>query len=827
MSYPLSEHAIRIRCPGAGAIFGAALSALVTCAGAAELLADIDERWSSSTATDGVTLDSVVHVSGETSLRLEMSGLEPAEWRRGPVVCVSGQTYLLRAQTRTLLLRTAGLRLFVSWLDEEGAVVEESTTEWIGASTDWTDRELALTAPLGAVSAVVGCRVTKATRWGGQPANEERVAWVDGVAWGRTTDVEIHGGAPGNVFAIGDAVQFRVSASVEAVPVGVRAELSDVWGRRISIAERSPTGRGAAMRFDFGTLPAGHYEVHWHTEAPDGFLPRSEVSSLVVLRPPRPPPARGYGRAVAVDGAFSWAYRDSARLRTAVNLASRLGVSCIRDRFAWSHASPHRDSVDYSRYQMAADLQHDAGLEVFSIFQRTPEWASSAPPGTLRRIAMRYPPLDPLDAYLAARDAAAHFRPQIRYWEIWNEANLPGYFIGRPDVYAALLKASYLGIKAGNPDADVLTCSFTGATPEWAKRVIENGALDYADVYNFHYYGRPRRLADAVERQKDRMRDAGRRLPMWMSENGERVSPDVHGSRAAGELRVAQYLCRAAVTALASGVDRYFWFAFPPIWERAVGPWGLVHQDLTPRASYATLAVLSELLGEARYLGPVEAGPGRAEGLLFDRGDGVATLVAFPESETYLRISGATTDTRIVDIVGNETSMPWSVDSGGVAHVWTNEYALFATNLDTAAYDVSAAQTWPRLNSDRDEPSAPPVWMWADVHGAETEVDPRSLLEPLSAVLVPDSVDALPIRVVVYNMSAEPVDVALSIEADTGLSVELPTPRTVTVPAGGHAEVSGAVAVSDLNPGDERRLRFSGDRVGGRLSPVVVYFARP
>jgi hypothetical protein len=769
--------------------------------------------------TTGVRYDRSVCTSG-TSVRLQMVGLDTARWQYGPVACHAGELYVFSADIRTLLLRTAGLKMYVNWRDAGGNITESKVSDWIGGSTDWTRRYLVVRAPADTASAVIGCRLTRATRWGGQPKNEERVAWIDRITWGTTPDVVITGPATQNVVRVGDKVAFDLRIAEGPVPTTIEAELVNAWGHTLARRRWTPRWTGEQWSFDFGALGPGYYEVRWRITAPEGHANRTEVSSVAVLRPKTPV---GKRNAIAVDGAFSWAYKDSARLRTAVHLAKELGVACIRDRYSWAHVSRKRGLFDPSRYQLAADLQHAAGIEVFSIFQRSPAWSSNAPKGLRRSIKVRYMPRDPGDVYEAMRQSATHFRGQVQYWEIWNEADLPSYFIGRPDEYAAIAKAAYLGAKAGNPDVAVLTCSFTGINPDWAERVIENGALDYADIYNFHYYGRPWRIAKSIDQHKALM---SRKLPMWMSENGERSSSDVHGSPLAGEMRVSRYLVDAAVRTLAEGVDRHFWFAFPPIWERAAGPWGIVRADITPTPSYVTLAVLREMLGDGRCLGEVKLGPGRANGMLFASDGGRAVLVAFPESETYLRIHGATGDTRVVDIVGNEEIMPWSADTSGVLHMRTTGSAFFVTNLLRDAFEVTPARNWPRFDPDSlADPKARQVWAFIDVHGSERDLKPRKIKKPLMAVHVPEGMTRLPFDIVVYNMSAKAARVRMNLGTD-GIAVEGDSVVVVTVPAGGKTRHSGALLTGGMKLGRDYTLRLTGSRSGHALSPVVVYFKR-
>jgi hypothetical protein len=790
-----------------------------------ELFRDIDEWSDAIRHTAHVSRDSSTHISGASSIRLEMVDRQTAEWHTDRLSFDTTSTYTLIAQTRTLLLRTAGLRLFVMWLSAAGDTVETIESDWIGASSNWIRQQLVVKAPTSATSAVIGCRLSVATRWGGQPENEQRIAWVDGITWGTVPDIRIEGTNPGNIYELGERVAFNLHTSESDKTERINADVSDVWGHRTTRNEWVPSTGETSHTFDFTVLPSGYYRIEWTARPLPGMLPRVEKSSFVVLGNRVPTDRRD---AIAVDAALSWAYKDTTRAKIAATMLGQLGIACVRDRYSWSHVSPSADEFDPSAYDTPVRLQSRTGVEVFTIFQRTPRWASDVPDSIHKRFVVRYPPTDPMSAYRAARRAASHFRDEVSYWEIWNEANLPGYFIGRPDEYAAILKAAYLGVKAGNPNAAVLTCSFTGASEEWAHRVIENGALQYADIYNFHYYGRPWSMSASVERHRQRMIDADIRLPMWMSENGERTAPDVHGSMVAGELKVAQYLVESAVYALSTGVDRYFWFAFPPIWERAAGPWGLVHADLTPTVSYATLATLRAVLGFGSYLGEVKVEPGKASAHLFDTGRGDATLVVLPGSETYLRIPSAGADVSITDIVGNDSSVPWSVDSDGTLHLWTTKNAIFITGLHANSIPVIQSVTnWTRLDTaEVADPSAQAVWAYVDVRGTERDVDPRKLRDQLMSVDIPDTADVWPIRLVLVNLSDNMVDFSVTTEAQLGIEFESRLPDQIAIEPGSQRDIDISMLTGGMELNREYRLEWRGRYDGGVVEPVVVYLRR-
>jgi hypothetical protein len=101
----------------------------------------------------------------------------------------------------------------------------------------------------------------------------------------------------------------------------------------------------------------------------------------------------------------------------------------------------------------------------------------------------------PADWQRALNTVMEVYRDTVDAWEVWNEPNLPlfylGYMDGTPEHYVDLLKTSYQTIKACNPEALVV---FGGLSPcgtnctEFVSRSWELGAGSYCDEFAIHVY---------------------------------------------------------------------------------------------------------------------------------------------------------------------------------------------------------------------------------------------------------------------------------------------------------------------------------------------------
>ena len=799
-------------------------------AAADHLLTDLDEAGIGAMLVPdpelgAIVCDSEKVLAGKTSLRFEFAQGDPVIWQLAdPLPCEPGALYALKAQVRCFLLGSAGVRLFAEWLDAAGAPIHvktefwgqrlfEDASPWIGATSAWAPASLVARAPETATQVRFGCRLESVRP--GRERKNRRYAWLDALCWGKVADITFSSEAPSNVFQ-GEPVTL-VAEACEQAPCRVEATLHNFWDKMLGSYQWSVSGPASTYRLDFDRLDPGYYELRWRAAGGAGFLDREGTTRFCILPPLEEAPIRP--AAMAIDGALSWFYRGE-ELGRACEMCRRLGVQVIRDRLNWDQIEPERGGFDPSLIETSTKVQNGAGMEVYQDFSSTPPWAVAAP-GPPRSL-----PDDPLDLYRIMKTAAAYFAGRIDYWEIWNEPYHPTHFRGRPDEYVSYLKAAYLGLRAGNPEAVVLTASFNTSPGLWEHRIFENGALEYADIYNFHSYGRREEVVSNIVAHKQEMLDAGHRLPMWLTEDGSKSRRDVHGSELVGQQRCAWYAVERAVMTFAEGVDRYFYFAFPEMYEGAEGPWGLVAEDLTPKPTYVACGALRRMLGRARYLGSVVLSPGKLPGYLFGRGDGSAVIVVFPEKQRHIRVPGAGAATRPVDIMGNDRELPHIVTEEHVLEVETGVFPLFIGPLDPAAFEVEPPEDpWPRLDRARlSDPTAKQVWFRIEMRGAELDDAPEGLVGSLrDAVQVPAGGAALPARVVAYNLSEAEATIEVEAELPEGASLEPAGPLTIELPAGASVAREVMLHAPAMAAGAESRLVFQGAAEGFQVTPTVIY----
>jgi hypothetical protein len=220
---------------------------------------------------------------------------------------------------------------------------------------------------------------------------------------------------------------------------------------------------------------------------------------------------------------------------------------------------------------------------------------------------------------------AQHFDGQsdpvlhVQAWEIWNEVEGDWFWSGSANDYCQLLQVAYQAIKGdgsatgGNPDASVL---FAGLH-YWADPTMYTQVLDclaatdpggaahhyFFDVMSVHFYSRSDNTYDMINLIKGEMAARGMGdHPIWLTETGAPLYGDASpgrqplnkGDNFLSINEEAAYVVQSYANALASGVERYYFFRAH---DADMGePHGLIRNDQSLRPAYVAYQVA------ARYL---------------------------------------------------------------------------------------------------------------------------------------------------------------------------------------------------------------------------------
>ncbi len=159
---------------------------------------------------------------------------------------------------------------------------------------------------------------------------------------------------------------------------------------------------------------------------------------------------------------------------------------------------------------------------------------------------------------------AGELKGKIKYFEALNEIN---YSVNEKEFFE-IQKATYNGIKRGNPDAIVVGFCMAGIHAEYTENVFKMGGLDYMDEISYHHYqnyGMPEEPdihGEMMVPIHDLLKKYGKPdMPVWMTEIGWITYNHVTQSRT--ERQVGSYLIRMTSLFRAKDTfDRMFWYEF-------------------------------------------------------------------------------------------------------------------------------------------------------------------------------------------------------------------------------------------------------------------------
>ncbi|HEY6762377.1 MAG TPA: Ig-like domain-containing protein [Baekduia sp.] len=165
------------------------------------------------------------------------------------------------------------------------------------------------------------------------------------------------------------------------------------------------------------------------------------------------------------------------------------GAKTVRLFVSWAEMEPSGpgDYPDHNgrtaTYDAAIKQLNAAGAKPLFVVLNTPQWAN----GVADQLV---PPNDPQTYANFMKAFAAHNKGvgSVAGYEIWNEPDENMFWHPGPDAgrYAALLKASYAAVKAGDPSATVLSGPTTGNNYQWIQSLYNDGAGGSFDAVAVH-----------------------------------------------------------------------------------------------------------------------------------------------------------------------------------------------------------------------------------------------------------------------------------------------------------------------------------------------------
>jgi hypothetical protein len=245
--------------------------------------------------------------------------------------------------------------------------------------------------------------------------------------------------------------------------------------------------------------------------------------------------------------------------------AQRAHLGSVRLDVLGAWLFPHAENApEWHTLDVYRAAARKYGLQVTAVLYGVPNWLALCPPGA--KDFFRCPPSDDAAWGRMVRQIVAR-APEIRFWEVVNEANLPNtYFYGDALEYARFLRVTSAAIRAGNPRAKVVFTGVLAPYSEWLDRVLtQPGVVGSFDIANAHLRGGVDKLDDMVREARGTFAHYGFTGPLWVTEMGYTSDPKwqwipgyLGGDFATGRRTQARYLRRAIPVLLRSGARRVY-----------------------------------------------------------------------------------------------------------------------------------------------------------------------------------------------------------------------------------------------------------------------------
>jgi hypothetical protein len=428
---------------------------------------------------------------------------------------------------------------------------------------------------------------------------------------------------PGNLFPRGAPASLPVNvvnAGETDRPLRVDYRLEDSLGREVAagkVFEGGVPANGAAP----ATVPIPTQDAGWFTLAfpvsQEGRLLSEMRETVNVVEP-----MTGHGDVITSPlGMNTHMEREpTPHLDCNLSALSLCGVKWIRAWWGWGMAEKEQGKFDWTEYDRQLDAVHRAGMEIMPILLRYYPQYEQAWAGKTDRI--QQPPYDLNRWGDFVQATVEHYRGRVKAWEVWNE---PIYTMDAA-TYAPLLKITYDRTKAADPEA--LVVGFGGVSIDFIRQTFEAGMTTCFDILSHHSYSQlshpyqqMAKLAAETEALTKQYKTPSR---VWHTEQGVGADGVEYIHLPDTEEQCAATLAQAYLSALSTGVEKFFWFSAQ---TSPTYGWAVFYEDYVPRPRLIALNGLARLLDGRKVTGRADLCDGQVACVFLDGDAGPAAAV--------------------------------------------------------------------------------------------------------------------------------------------------------------------------------------------------------
>lgn len=349
--------------------------------------------------------------------------------------------------------------------------------------------------------------------------------------------------------------------------------------------------------------------------------------------------------------------------RRQVAAVKKLGLQWLRLGLHWMLIEPKAGQFELKDVDRMMALVRDEGLRSITTVVGTPRFLSSAPDTAIGKQHFdKYPPRDP-NAYAQRLMQLAKRYPQVDVWQVWNEPNIPGFWLPKadPQGYAKLLAPAVMGLRAVQPAKPIAMAGMAYYSQMYGRDglMLEDmgklGAYGLDLIVAYHPYTAEPEGADDGSRDllthapfiHKWLRAAGVKQ-IWATEWGwSSYAGPKEEQPIIGEDGQADYTLRRLALMAAIDYDKVFLFTLGDLDERAGvrdRRYGLLRESGEPKPVYHALQRFLSISGPKLAPGstPKVAG-GLPKGLVsigWTREDGRRLWMVWADKPVTLRLPG-------------------------------------------------------------------------------------------------------------------------------------------------------------------------------------------
>ncbi len=287
-----------------------------------------------------------------------------------------------------------------------------------------------------------------------------------------------------------------------------------------------------------------------------------------------------------------------------LELLDELKVSWTREEFVWSMIETEKGEWNWDFYDRAFENLANSDINILGIIDYSAPWATSNPD------------IEGADKYMPdiacwrefVDRVVERYGDRVKYWQIWNEENIPVFFKPEPNVnkYYELLKNASEVIRARDSSARVVLGGTSGVDMGYLRSLKDLGASQYFDILAVHPY---RLDFESSPEENGLMRDLGLAQdiseefdkPIWLTEFGWPTDK----TEGVDENLQANYLARTYLMSFTfPAIEKLFWYDL-----RNDGNdlnyrehnFGLVNRDYSKKKSFYVYKNLIDLLEHSHF----------------------------------------------------------------------------------------------------------------------------------------------------------------------------------------------------------------------------------